>query len=414
MADQTFDTIIVGAGIVGSALAAFLSKDNEHESILLIDRSFHALSGSTGSAPGLVGQLNVSQTLTTLAQESVQEYASMAGAFKKVGCLELASSDAGLSEQQERLAMATDRGMKASIVDHDESAKLLPPIVKKDSFRQALYFPDDGLADPGVITHAYRSQAKSRGVQFEEADVVEIKQSGDAVTGVVTADGRSFQARQIVVASGIWTTSLLLETIQKQIPLVPVAHPYVYSSARDSRHIDYPFVRWPERLVYARDHGERDGFGTYDHPPLAVDNPGASAVSDWQGSGFDTAVSKALKECFSSGFGSAETDLSSDSLELKLQEKISGIFTLTPDNLPVVGAIGPEGLWIAAAIWVTTAAGCAKFLTKLLKGEDVDDHMKSALDPGRFGSSVPVEELKKQALKTYNHIYGADESGGGS
>ncbi|KAK4503670.1 hypothetical protein PRZ48_004585 [Zasmidium cellare] len=412
MEQDHFDTIVVGAGIVGSALAAFLSKDTDQR-ILLIDRSFDTLTGSTGYASGLIGQLNVSPTLTTLAQESVKEYATIPGAFNRVGCLELGSTDEGLCDQQNRLVMAKEHGLAARLLGHDETMGLLPPFVKQDSFRQALYFPDDGLADPGVITHAYRSQAKSRGVQFIQTDVVEIKQSGSTVTGVVTSHGRSFQARQVVLASGIWTTQLLLKSIQKEIPLVPVAHPYVFSGTRENRSASHAFVRWTERLVYARNHGDRDGFGTYDHPPLAIDSLGSSAVSDWKDSGFDEAVSKALKECLSSGFGTTETDSNGDFSEDQMQEKVSAVFALTPDNLPLVGAIAPAGLWIAAAIWITHAAGCAKFLTKLLKREQVDDNMKFALNPGRFGSNVSMEELKKHALRTYNDIYGADEITGG-
>ncbi|KAH0080634.1 hypothetical protein KCU66_g20101, partial [Aureobasidium melanogenum] len=51
-------TIIIGAGIVGSSLAYFLSESTPKTSILVLDRSLGTIAGSTGYAPGFIGQYN--------------------------------------------------------------------------------------------------------------------------------------------------------------------------------------------------------------------------------------------------------------------------------------------------------------------------------------------------------------------
>ena len=61
--------IIVGGGIVGAALAFHLSKAESENHIILIDKSLETLLGSTGHAPGFVGQLNESPVLTRLAKD---------------------------------------------------------------------------------------------------------------------------------------------------------------------------------------------------------------------------------------------------------------------------------------------------------------------------------------------------------
>ncbi|KAH0062212.1 hypothetical protein KCU96_g20428, partial [Aureobasidium melanogenum] len=66
-------TIIIGAGIVGSSLAYFLSESTPKTSILVLDRSLGTIAGSTGYAPGFIGQYNEKSSLTQLAIESIRE-----------------------------------------------------------------------------------------------------------------------------------------------------------------------------------------------------------------------------------------------------------------------------------------------------------------------------------------------------
>ncbi|KAG9697619.1 hypothetical protein KCU95_g1275, partial [Aureobasidium melanogenum] len=60
-------TIIIGAGIVGSSLACFLSESTPQINILVLDRSLSTIAGSTGYAPGFIGQYNEKSSLTKLA-----------------------------------------------------------------------------------------------------------------------------------------------------------------------------------------------------------------------------------------------------------------------------------------------------------------------------------------------------------
>ena len=96
MSESTESVIIVGAGIVGSALAYFLSKSPTHRDITIVDRSFSSLLGSTGIAPGFVGQFNESEVLTRLAIDTVSEYTKIPGGFDRVGGLEIAFQSSGI------------------------------------------------------------------------------------------------------------------------------------------------------------------------------------------------------------------------------------------------------------------------------------------------------------------------------
>ena len=160
-------------------------------------------------------------------------------------------------------------------------------------------------------------------------------------------------------------------------------------------------MRWPESHVYARDHGARYGVGTYDHAPQHVSSPGHTATVPWQDELFNPAVTRAIANRFSADAGFTKHPPFG-------AEKIGGVFSVTPDNMPLLGPVaGVEGLWMAVAIWVTHAAGCARLLEKMILGEAYDEAIARDLHPGRF-EGRSEEELEVTALKQYNDIYSTD------
>jgi glycine/D-amino acid oxidase-like deaminating enzyme len=107
----------------------------------------------------------------------------------------------------------------------------------------------------------------------------------------VRAGDHEFAADDVVIACGIWGPALAW-LVDIRMPLTPVAHPYVYGARRSVPHPPSPFVRRPEHHVYARDHGDRDGMGTYDHMPVPVPLSQLTGRADqpWPGELFDDAV----------------------------------------------------------------------------------------------------------------------------
>ncbi|KAL4761045.1 NAD(P)/FAD-dependent oxidoreductase [Aspergillus foveolatus] len=386
-----YDVVIVGGGIVGSALAYFLSLSNDGKKVAVIERDFSRLNGSTGYAPGFVGQFNESEVLTRLAIDSVWEYLKVPGGFDQVGGLEVATSAAGVEKLRWRLETARERGLKAELISAQRAAEMAQDLVKGDNV-SALYFPADGTANPAAITGYFQSEARARGVEFLEGDVSEVCRGSGRVKGVMTFSG-FIPAERVVLATGIWARSLC--DFEVPIPVISVAHPYMYGEYREPKPYKSPFVRYPEHHVYVRDHGPFFGLGSYDHKPIA-EKPNRTAVGNWVEE-FDTTLHRALR------FIPEKTNLAP-------REKFNGLFSMTPDNMPLVGEIpGTEGLYIAAAVWVTHAAGSAKFLTQMIKGETLDAVVKKALDPSRF-RGCDMERLERESLHCYNSIYSTHEA----
>ncbi|KAE8375827.1 FAD dependent oxidoreductase [Aspergillus bertholletiae] len=386
----TSDIAIVGGGIVGSALAYFLSQTDK--SVTLIDKSLSQTTGSTGYAPGFVGQFNESPVLTRLAMETVREYTRVPGGFDVVGGLEIATSCEGVDRLRSRCELAKRAGLSAELISSGQAVSLAPDLVNDDN-QIALYFPGDGAANAVKITSFYQEKAQAKGVELVEAEVTEIQQTNGRVNGVMTSSG-FISAKKVIIATGIWTTNLCKLDIP--IPVVPVAHPYMYGEYHTPKLRKAPWVRWPQHHVYARDHGTFFGLGSYDHTPV-LNEPRATAMGDWIGQ-FDETLSKAMR------FIPEET-------KFVPRERFNGIFSMTPDNMPLVGSIPSiDGLYMAAAVWVTHAAGAAKFLAQLLEEQPVDDATKRALDPSRF-QGRDMTTLVQESLNGYNSIYKTEERG---
>ncbi|KAL4756611.1 NAD(P)/FAD-dependent oxidoreductase [Aspergillus foveolatus] len=156
--------------------------------VTIVDRAFERFTGSTGCAPGFVGQFNESEVLTRLAIDSVGEYLKIPGGFDPVGGLEVATSEAGVEKLQWRLEAAKEQGLKAEIISPEQAAELAPDIIKPDNVL-ALHFPVDGTADGETIAAYFQSGPRTRGIEFLEAEVTKICRSNE-IEGAVTTKNR--------------------------------------------------------------------------------------------------------------------------------------------------------------------------------------------------------------------------------
>ncbi|CBQ71637.1 conserved hypothetical protein [Sporisorium reilianum SRZ2] len=359
----TATTLVVGAGIVGSTLAHILAT--RHHRVTLIDRSVATLPGSTGHALGYVGQYNALPALTELARRSVAHYRTIPDAFDGVGGLEVACSTEGLRGLEERCAQANGEGLDAVVLDAGK-------VVGKAPF--------------------FQQAAQRKGATLTDADVVAIEPGS-----VHLGDGTVLHADTIVVCAGIWSSTLL-----QRLPIVPVAHPYAYTAERVRRERKTPFVRFPEQHVYVRDHGTNDGIRSYAHDPIAVAHSQLthSAYGEWHPS-FENVLDDArsiLPDATRAAFEVSPRTAGEERV-------FNGLFSVTPDGMPLVGQL-ERGVYVAAAVWVTHAAGCARLVADIVDGEvaEEDTWLVKELDPLRFVGGND-EELCSKALGKYNDIY---------
>lgn len=331
-------------------------------------------------------------------------YRQVEGGFQVVDGLEVAETDAAAAVLQERLALAQAAGLEALVLSPEEAEAASPAFVDRGRTKAALLFPSDGTARADILTAHARKEAEKLGAVFIEADVLDVRISEGTVEGVETAavgivmSGSStnfIPSDLVIITTGIWASQTL-----PKLPVLPVAHPYIHSRPRPALPgPPSPFIRWPEAHVYARDHGDCSGLGSYDHSPIAVDHLGVEAIGEWESS-FDGVLDTAYqhipdgKSMFEGG------------------RAFNGIFSTTPDNLPLLGVdiLGVKGLGCAVAIWVTHAAASAELLAGAFtgRGREGDEDLLKALDPARFDGRDHAQ-MRKESLAAYNDIYNRGE-----
>ncbi|RAX44118.1 FAD-dependent oxidoreductase [Arthrobacter sp. AQ5-06] len=381
--------VVIGAGIVGVSVARELARKGV--SVTVLDRDAGEPRGSTAFAPGFVGLYNDVPILTELARASAAIYATAEHGFGRVGGLELATSDSGAAEVTRRADAARSVGLASRLLSPSDLPKPVFDFVDTSQVIAAAYFPDDGVADVQLLARALRKEAIGAGARFLAGQhVTGIDRTSNLVT-VTTASGDVFTADDVVLAGGVWGPSLTALT-GRELPLFPVAHPYVYSH-ENAAWRPGPFVRWPEHHVYARVHHEQLGIGSYDHVPAPV---GQGGLTDGAGlpwpEVFDPVVTTAQR-------------LLRQEARFSPTRRINGVFAMTPDNLPFLGP-HPEldGVWVAQAIWVTHAAGSAAALVAAMTD---GTGLPAELAVNRFDGK-DLTSLRTGALRLYRDIYAAD------
>lgn len=384
------EVIVIGAGIVGVSLAHALTQDHGIK-VTVLERDTLEPRGSTTYAPGFVGLYNDVPILTELAQESAAVYDHAGAGFRRSGGLELAMSDTGAAELHRRVEAARSAGLPAELLASAALPENVASFVDAGQVMSAAHFAADGSADVVALITVLRDRAIAQGARFLSAqEVTDITEHGAGVI-VRTASEDRFAADTVVLAAGVWGPTLARLT-GLDLPLFPVAHPYVYGAPASAWQAG-PFVRWPEHHVYSRVHGDRLGIGTYDHRPVSV------AQTD-----LDEGAALAWSEDFTLAVDTAQQLLRADARFVP-DRRVNGVFAMTPDNLPFLGRHpSMPNVWIAGALWVTHAAGAAERLATALF---TDDALPTELSVGRFDGGEPTE-LRDRALRLYRDIYAND------
>jgi glycine cleavage system aminomethyltransferase T/glycine/D-amino acid oxidase-like deaminating enzyme len=341
--------VLVGAGIVGCALADELTERGYTDVTVLDQAPGLAAGGSSSHAPGLVFQTNSCRSMTSFARYTVEKYTAL-GCFDQIGGLEIATTPARLADLSRRHGWATSWGVESRLVDAGEVARL-HPLLDREQILGGFLIPSDGLAKPVAAAEVQAQRAVARGARFAFGQkVVAVETSGDRVTGVRT-ETDVFPADIVVSCAGMWGP-VLGEMVGLTVPLVPMAHQYAFTGSvgvSAETLARQPILRHQEADLYFRSHGDALGIGAYGHRPMPV------AARDITSSELPF-----TKEDFEPSWEAA-VDLIPALAEAGVDRGFNGLFSFTSDGMPLLGEHPRlNGFWVAEAVWITHSAGVAK------------------------------------------------------
>ena len=359
--------VIVGAGIVGCSVAYHLSRLGVTDVVVVEQGPLFETGGSTSHAPGLIFQVNPSRAMTEFAKYSVDLYSRLecdgGPCFYPVGGLEAAWTKERFADFKRRRGLALAYGIDAELIGPRELMELVPIISERVA--GALYVPSDGIGKAVRAAEAMAREAQGSGVAFcAGTRVMDIEVSGARVRAAVTDRGR-IRTDLLVCAAGIWGPKVG-RMAGVPIPLYPMQHQYVRTGPLaelkgETGEASHPIMRHQDGALYLRQHGEGYGIGSSDHEPLPVEpddivehgEPGVMPAS-MVFTPSDFAAARRSAEEFIPALEGAE-----------LVEKFNGMFSFTPDAMPVLGESDEvRGFWAAEAVWIAHAGGAGKAIAE--------------------------------------------------
>jgi glycine/D-amino acid oxidase-like deaminating enzyme len=205
----------VGGGIVGSAVAYFLSVDPGFSGqIAIVERDAGYRNASTArSAGGLRQQFSTPENIamSQFTLETVRNLKEIFGAdadvaFREQGYLILAGAD-GAPVLAENVALQRSMGADIALLDPPELAARFPWLATESVTAGSLGQSGEGWLDPPSLAALFRKAALARGTEIVHDEVVGIDAPG-RVEGVRLAAGGRLACGSLVNAAGPWAGQL--------------------------------------------------------------------------------------------------------------------------------------------------------------------------------------------------------------
>jgi glycine cleavage system aminomethyltransferase T/glycine/D-amino acid oxidase-like deaminating enzyme len=362
--------VIIGAGVVGAALADELSARGWDDITVVDQGPLPATGGSSSHAPGLVFQASPSKALAEMARYTIEKFTSLSTpdkpCFLPVGGLEVATTPERVAELHRRHGWLTSWGVEGHLLSPQQCLNR-HSLLNPDLVLGGLYVPTDGLAKAVNAVAAQIASASARGVRFlGEQEVIDVRTVGDRVSAVVTTDGEQ-RADVVVCCAGIWGPRIA-RMVGMTLPLTPVAHQLAWTGrvpalTGQEQEAVRPILRHQDADLYYRERHDTLGIGYYGHSPLPVDPDDILSVQEAE---VMPTVLRFTEEDFAPAW-EATRQLLPSTQETKVEEGINGLFSFTTDGMPLLGESSTvKGFWTAEAVWVTHSAGVARAVAEWL------------------------------------------------
>jgi sarcosine oxidase subunit beta len=204
---DTADVAIIGAGVMGLAIAYNLAAHGQKR-ILVLD-AHHLAWGASGRNGGGVRQQWSTEMNIRLMQESIDICAHFAEQMRinvwmrRGGYLFLARSQAAADGLARNVALQNKCDLPTRMITPGEAQELVPEL-DVAPFVAACYNPTDAVVFPWPFVWGYARAAAKRGVQVRTGlPVTAIDRRGDDF--VLTTPAGSITAGRVVCAAGAWS-----------------------------------------------------------------------------------------------------------------------------------------------------------------------------------------------------------------
>ncbi len=210
---QSYDVVIAGGGVMGSAVAYFLGADPDFDGSVLVvepDPSY-ANCATTRSWGGVRQQFSTPENvrMSIFAAEFIRaahKTLAVEGegpdlAFREQGYLFLASA-AGRAVLEANVALQGSLGAEVLLLAPQVLAARFLWLDISDIAAGAFGPRDEGWIDPGALLHGFRRKARSLGAVYQRDRIVAIDVARGRVEGIGLSGGERIGCGVLVNAAG--------------------------------------------------------------------------------------------------------------------------------------------------------------------------------------------------------------------
>lgn len=190
---------IIGGGVIGSAIAAFLTGGGARVTIIERDTSYAAASSSL-SASSIRQQFSTAVNIA-LSQFGVEYIRTADVGLREPGYLYLAT-EAGLPDLRANHDVQRRCGADVALLDPAALAARFPWMCLDGVAEGSLGLSGEGWFDGPALAQRFRDLARAQGAETLRAEATGFARTGDRIEAVLLADGGRVAADWVVNAAG--------------------------------------------------------------------------------------------------------------------------------------------------------------------------------------------------------------------
>jgi sarcosine oxidase subunit beta len=361
MTNHTYDTIIIGAGSVGTPLAWQLAKSGQK--VLVLDPFASVGQGSNKEAIGGIRATHSDPAKISICLKSIEIFSKWKEQYgDDIGWEQGGYSFVAYRPQEEKilkdlLAVQNQYGLNIDWYDRDCLLEIIPTL-NPEGLIGGTFSPGDGSASPMLSALAFEKQANRFGAEFHFREgVTSIRRENGRVTSVVTEKG-AYDAGTVVNAAGAWGRKIA-KLVGVDVPIQPESH---------EAGITEPVARFIRPMIVdIRPAGNSSNYYFYQHHTGQIlfcitPVPPITGMDHRETSIFLPQVAKRMLEimpCLQ---------------HIKVRRTWRGSYPMTPDGTPIVGEVhGLDGYFNAVGMCgqgFMLGPGLAVLLRKWITGDD--------------------------------------------
>lgn len=359
---NSFDIVVVGAGMAGASLGAQMASDAD---VLLIEAEAHPGYHATGRSAAFwtesYGGRGV-QPLTTASGLTLREL----GVLRPRGALTIGRR----GQERDIAAFArnyADLGVRVDLFDRAAVQARVPGLAA--DWTSGAFEPDCCDIDVAALHQHYLKLGRRRGAQmWTSARLVSAERQAGGWR-LTLADGRVVRCANVVNAAGAWADPVAQAAGARPLGVQPLRRTMAQLRVTPAASSDLPLVLDLSEQFYFKPEGGRLWLSPHDETPSAPCDAAPEEID----------VARAIARL------AEVVDWRVDLVE----HRWAGLRSFAPDRLPIYGFDSrcPGFFWFAGqgGFGIQTAPAAADLAARLLRGEAVGAVDPAPYAPGRFG-----------------------------